>query len=84
MFTSDDFDAGFGYFDSVLSGYEYISLLEETVKETVASVEKRIEAETGRSKEYFQVVRYNLAQCEKHLAAGKKLLNNLRRLEKIG
>lgn len=70
-------------FDCVISAYEYVAILEQTLNEVIADVEKEIQA-GSESLHYFQVVRHNLAQCEQHMRAGKRCLNNLRRLEKIG
>jgi hypothetical protein len=63
-----------------------MTLLEQTLAQEVADIEEKlgIGGLNPRTLEYFQVVRHNLAQAEFHMKAGKRALNNLRRLENIG
>jgi hypothetical protein len=74
------------HFDSIISAYEYVTLLEQTLEEEWNEMERMLAFGNlpKRQVEYIQVVIHNMRRAEFHMKAGKRALNNLRRLENIG
>ncbi len=74
-------------FDSIESSHEYVSLLAETIGETLAEVEADIAlagAEgASRRREALQLVHFNLTKLSGHVASSSRILNDLRTLRRL-
>jgi hypothetical protein len=74
-------------FDSIESSHEYVCLLAEAVRETLAEVESDIalaEADGAeRRRAALHLVRFNLTKLSGHMAAGSRILNDLRTLRRL-
>jgi hypothetical protein len=74
-------------FDSVESAQQFLELLAEAVEEARSEVTEQIaEAAAGqaeRRKQGLQLVSYNLAKLATHLAASRRILNDLRSLRRL-
>jgi hypothetical protein len=74
-------------FDSIESSYEYVALLAETIEESRLDVEAQIalamEENAKRLKEALQLVSYNLTKLSMHIAASRRILNDLRTLRRL-
>jgi hypothetical protein len=74
-------------FDSVESAQQFLDLLAEAVEEARREVNQQIaeaDAEPAqRSKQGLQLVSYNLAKLATHLAASRRILNDLRSLRRL-
>jgi hypothetical protein len=74
-------------FDNIESSHEYVSLLAETVAQTLAEVEADI-AFAGadgatRRKEALQLVHFNLSKLTAHMTSSRRILNDLRTLRRL-
>lgn len=74
-------------FDSVESAQQFLDLLAEAVEEARCEVNQQIaeaDAEPAqRRKQGLQLVSYNLAKLATHLAASRRILNDLRSLRRL-
>jgi len=74
-------------FDSLQGAFDYVSLLLEAVRETRGHVAEDLQqagaAGTAREAEALQLVAWKLERLESHLASGRHLLNDLRRLRRV-
>lgn len=73
-------------FDGIESAQAYVRLLGEVVDETRKTVAEDITSirlDSDRRLEALRLVEYKLIQLRNHLTATGKLLNDLRRLERL-
>lgn len=75
-------------FNSLEAAHEYVGLLLDAVQETRADVagdvaEAPPDADGARRREALQLVTWKLERLETHLAASRRLLNDLRRLRRL-
>jgi hypothetical protein len=74
-------------FDNIESSHQYVSLLAETIRETLAEVEADIVVATAegatRRLEALQLVHFNLAKLSGHMTSGSRILNDLRTLRRL-
>lgn len=74
-------------FDSVESAQQFLELLAEAVEEARAEVEgQAVEAAAERAErrqQALQLISYNLVKLATHLAAAKRILNDLRSLRRL-
>jgi hypothetical protein len=75
-------------FDSLEAAHEYVGLLLEAVRSSQGDVAKDVaaaieETDAGRRREALQLVAWKLQRLETHLAASRKLVNDLRRLRRL-
>ncbi len=76
-------------FDNIEASHEYVSLLAEAVKEAIAEMDAAIAlavtegAAAGRRKDVLQVVHFNLNKLANHMAASRRILNDLRTLRRL-
>lgn len=74
-------------FDSVESAQQFLELLAEAVEEARGEVEGQLAeaaaARAERRKQALQLVSYNLAKLGTHLAASRRILNDLRSLRRL-
>ncbi|HVO13393.1 MAG TPA: hypothetical protein VMX54_21825 [Vicinamibacteria bacterium] len=74
-------------FDSLEGAFDYVSLLLEAVRETRGHVAEDLQqagaAGAVREAEALQLVAWKLERLESHLASGRHLLNDLRRLRRV-
>ncbi|HXY39574.1 MAG TPA: hypothetical protein VEQ10_07890 [Vicinamibacteria bacterium] len=74
-------------FDSLQGAFDYVSLLLEAVRETRGHVAEDLQqagAEGApREAEALKLVAWKLERLESHLAAGRHVLNDLRRLRRV-
>jgi hypothetical protein len=74
-------------FDGIESSLEYVTLLTEAIEETRRDVEAEIalaEAdEAERRKQALLVVSYSLEKLTWHMAASRRILNDLRTLHRL-
>jgi hypothetical protein len=74
-------------FDSIEGSHEYVALLAEALAEARRDVDLDIaaaEAEVAvRRKEALLLVSYNLAKLDLHVAASRRILNDLRTLRRL-
>lgn len=74
-------------FDNIEGSYEYVLLLAEAIEEARRDVEEDI-AEANRegaerTKQALQLVAYNLAKLDMHMASSRRILNDLRILRRL-
>ena len=74
-------------FDSIESAHEYVRLLITQVDDVKASLAGEVaaarEAGAGRQLDALRLVDYKLDQLGRHLAAGSRILNDLRALRRL-
>ncbi len=74
-------------FDSIEGAQEYVSLLAESLEEAVAAIkEDSAAAERAGAERQLQalrIVNYKLNQLREHLAASRRILNDLRTLRRL-
>ena len=75
-------------FDSIEGAQQYVSLLAEAVDDAAAAVREDARAAAGtpgaeRQLEALRIVEYKLNQLRAHLAASRRLLNDLRSLRRL-
>jgi hypothetical protein len=76
-------------FDNIEASHEYVSLLAEAVKEAIAEVEASIALAVSegvaadRRKDVLQLVHFNLNKLANHMAASRRILNDLRTLRRL-
>jgi hypothetical protein len=74
-------------FDNLESSHEYVSLLADTIRETLAEVEADIALATAegatRRVEALQLVHFNLSKLAGHMTSGRRILNDLRTLRRL-
>ena len=74
-------------FDNIESSHQYVSLLAETIRETLAEVEADMALATAegatRRLEALQLVHFNLAKLSGHMTSGSRILNDLRTLRRL-
>lgn len=75
-------------FDSIEGAQEYMSLLAESLEDAVAAIKDdtaAAERTTGaeRRLEALRIVNYKLNQLREHLAASRRILNDLRTLRRL-
>ncbi len=74
-------------FDNIESSHEFVSLLAHAVEEAVAEVEADIatatEADARRRTEALQLVHFHLSKLSGHMAASRRILNDLRTLRRL-
>jgi hypothetical protein len=74
-------------FDNIESSHEYVCLLADAIREAVAEVESDIGLAgadgAGRRKEALQLVHFNLSKLNGHMAASRRILNDLRTLRRL-
>lgn len=75
-------------FDSLDAAHEYVGLLLDAVRQTRGDVAEDVAAvpegaEEARRREALQLVAWKLERLETHLAASRRLVNDLRRLRRL-
>jgi hypothetical protein len=74
-------------FDNIESSHQYVSLLAETIRETLAEVEADMALATAegatRRLEALQLVHFNLSKLSGHMTSGSRILNDLRTLRRL-
>jgi hypothetical protein len=74
-------------FDNIENSHEYVCLLAEATREALAEVEADIALAgadgAGRRKEALQLVHFNLSKLTGHMAASRRILNDLRTLRRL-
>ena len=74
-------------FDSVESAHEYLRLLSEAMLDAKHDIENDIAAQAGstapRRVEALRLVLYKLDKLEHHIAASRRVLNDLRSLRRL-
>jgi hypothetical protein len=74
-------------FDNIESSHEYVSLLANAIEEALAEVEADIALagadDAQRRKEALQLVHFNLNKLNGHMAASRRILNDLRTLRRL-
>jgi len=74
-------------FDSLESAHEYVRLLAIEVEDARASIQGDIAAadrdQAARRLDALQIVDYKLRQLAQHLAASRRLLNDLKLLRRL-
>jgi hypothetical protein len=74
-------------FDSIEGAHEYVGLLDAAVAEARGAIEEDIGLTQGegapRRREALQLVTYKLDRLNHHLAATRRLLNDLRTLRRL-
>ncbi len=74
-------------FDSIEGSHRYVVLLVEAIEEARADVDAEIEiAQTERAarrKEALQLVAFNLNKLSSHITASRRILNDLRTLQRL-
>jgi hypothetical protein len=72
-----------GPFSSLESAHEYVTLLEQQVRDVRGSVVDDIAAADGRRLDALRIVDLKLSQLEQHLVASSRALNDLRALRRL-
>ncbi len=74
-------------FDNIESSHQYVSLLAETIKETLAEVEADMALAGAdgalRRKQALQLVHFNLTKLNNHMTSSSRILNDLRTLRRL-
>ena len=74
-------------FDNIEGSHEYVALLAEALREARRDIEAEIALAEGdgaeRRKEALLLVSYNLAKLNLHIAASRRILNDLRTLRRL-
>jgi hypothetical protein len=74
-------------FDNIESSQEYVCLLADAIHEALAEVEADIALAgadgASRRKEALQLVHFNLSKLTSHMAASRRILNDLRTLRRL-
>jgi hypothetical protein len=72
-------------FDNIESAHEYVALLAEAIDEAVSEIaeEMRAPGAEGRRLQALQLVAYKLDRLRGHMAASRRLLNDLRTLRRL-
>jgi hypothetical protein len=72
-------------FDSIESAHEYLGVLAEVLAENQGAVRQDLAAQTAaaRHADALQLVDYKLTRLGDHLAASRRLLNDLRTLRRL-
>lgn len=74
-------------FDSIESSHQYVALLAQAIEEARADVTSDIALAVAdradRRREALQLVLYNLSKLEMHMAASRRILNDLRTLRRL-
>lgn len=74
-------------FDSLESAQQFLELLAEAVEEARGEVQGQVNEAAGepaeRRKQALQLISYNLAKLATHLAASRRILNDLRSLRRL-
>jgi len=75
-------------FDSIEGAHQYVSLLSEALEEARGAIQQDADAAsrgkgTERRIEALQLVAYKLNQLGEHLAATRRILNDLRTLRRL-
>jgi hypothetical protein len=74
-------------FDNIESALEYVNLLLETTREAQGQIETEIlraaNAQLARRKQALQLVKYKLEKLSSHIAASRRILNDLRTLRRL-
>jgi hypothetical protein len=74
-------------FDSIESAYDFVSLLAETVVESMRELQADVRRESrsisSRRLDALRVALYNLEKLELHMKSSKRILNDLRTLRRL-
>ena len=74
-------------FDSIEGSHRYIALLLETIEEAQsdisAEIATAISEQAGRRTEALQLVAFNLSKLNSHIGASRRILNDLRTLQRL-
>lgn len=74
-------------FDNIESSHQYVALLTDAITEArldvQADVAMAIADSADRRREALQLVLYNLTKLESHMAASRRILNDLRTLRRL-
>ncbi|MDP9146583.1 MAG: hypothetical protein M3N22_02915 [Acidobacteriota bacterium] len=74
-------------FDSIESAREYVNQLLTATREAQGDIETEIlrttDAELARRREALQLVKYKLNQLGTHIAASRRILNDLTKLRRL-
>ena len=74
-------------FDSIEGSHEYVALLAEELSEARREIEEEITAAEGdgtaRRKQALLLVSHNLEKLNLHIAASRRILNDLRSLRRM-
>ena len=72
-----------GPFSSLESAHEYVTLLDQQVRDVRASIVEDIASADGRRLDALRIVDLKLAQLDQHLVASGRALNDLRVLRRL-
>jgi hypothetical protein len=72
-----------GPFSSLESAHEYVTLLDQQVRDVRASILEDIASADGRRLDALRIVDLKLAQLDQHLVASGRALNDLRVLRRL-
>jgi len=74
-------------FDSIEGSHRYVAMLLEAVEEAQADIEAEIYIAVAdradRRKEALQLVAFNLNKLNSHITASRRVLNDLRTLQRL-
>ena len=74
-------------FDNIESAFEYVNHLLEATQEAKAQIETEIlraaSPQLARRKQALQLVNYKLDKLSSHIAASRRILNDLRTLRRL-
>ncbi len=74
-------------FDSIESSHQYVALLAQAIEEAKLDVEGDIALamadRASRRRDALQLVLYNLTKLESHMSASRRILNDLRTLQRL-
>jgi hypothetical protein len=72
-----------GPFSSLESAYEYVTLLDQQVREVRESIVEDLAASDGRRLDALRIVDLKLTQLDQHLVASGRVLNDLKKLRRL-
>ncbi|MDQ6677518.1 MAG: hypothetical protein M3Z09_09510 [Acidobacteriota bacterium] len=74
-------------FDSIEGSHRYVAMLLEAVEEAQADIDAEISIavadRANRRKEALQLVAFNLTKLNSHITASRRILNDLRTLQRL-
>jgi hypothetical protein len=72
-----------GPFSSLESAYEYVTLLDQQVREVRESIVEDLAASDGRRLDALRIVDLKLTQLDQHLVASGRVLSDLKKLRRL-
>jgi hypothetical protein len=74
-------------FDNIENSHKYVTLLAESIRETIAEVEADIAVagaeDATRRREALQLVHFNLKKLAAQMSSSSRILNDLRTLRRL-